>query len=62
MMFCSSRRILIIFLLWQNSIISAQEMEDTPLHPDPDLVADILGQRPDVSITSEATPKTYVKN
>ena len=33
-------------------------MEDTPLHPDPDLVADILGQRPDVSVTSETTPKT----
>ena len=26
-------------------------MEDTPLHPDTDLVADILGQRPDVSVT-----------
>ena len=62
MMF-SSRRILNIFLLTvlllQNSIvISAQDMEDTPLHPDTDLVADILGQRPDVSISSEATPKT----
>ena len=33
-------------------------MEDTPLHPDTDLVADILGQRPDVYVTSEATPKT----
>ena len=62
MMF-SSRRILNIFLLpvllLQNSIvISAQDMEDTPLHPDTDLVADILGQRPDVSVPSEATPKT----
>ena len=33
-------------------------MEDTPLHPDTDLVADILGQRPDVSVTPETTPKT----
>ena len=33
-------------------------MEDTPLHPDTDLVADILGQRPDVYVTSEAMPKT----
>ena len=36
-------------------------MEDTPLHPDTDLVADILGQRPDVAVPprpSDATPKT----
>ena len=33
-------------------------MEDTPLHPDTNLVADILGQRPDVAPTPPSVAST----
>ena len=34
------------------------QMEDTPLHPDTNLVADILGQRPDVAATPPTVAST----